>query len=90
MARYILHLRSEGKSPGAISSVYSDLQAAGILVINYDYPKGKKAAKVLELFSDPPGTIEFERKFSDSPNAIARYKRNLNGFARFLKTENTQ
>lgn len=85
MARYILHLRSEGKSPRTLSSVYSDLQAAGMLVIAYDYPKGKKAAKILELFSDPPWTIEFERKFSDSPNAIARYERNLKGFARFLK-----
>ncbi len=85
MARYILHLRSEGKSPRTLSSVYSDLQAAGLLVITYDYPKGKKAAKVLELFSNPPWTIEFERKFSDSPNAIARYDRNLKGFARFLK-----
>ena len=74
MARYLLHLRSEGKSPRTLSSVYSDLQAAGMLVIAYDYPKGKKAAKVLELFSYPPWTIEFKRKFSDSPNAIARYE----------------
>jgi hypothetical protein len=51
----------------------------------YDYPKGKKAAEVLVLFSDPPWTIEFERKFSDSPIAIARYERNLKGFAHFLK-----
>lgn len=85
MAHYILHLRSQGKSPRTLSSVYSDLQAAGMLVIAYDYPKGKKAPKVLELFSDPPWTIEFKRKFSDSPNAIARYERNLKGFARFLK-----
>ncbi len=88
MARYILHLRSEGKSPRTLSCVYSDLQAAGMLVMAYDYPKGKKAAKVLELFSYPPWTIEFKRKFSDSPNAIARYKRNLEGFARFLKKSN--
>lgn len=85
MARYLLHLRSEGKSPRTLSGVYSDLQAAGMLVIMYDYPKGKKAAEVLELFSDPPWTIEFERKFSDSPGAIARYERNLKGFAHFLK-----
>jgi len=85
MARYLVHLRSEGKSPRTLSGVYSDLQAAGMLVIMYDYPKGKKAAEVLELFSDPPWTIEFERKFSDSPGAIARYERNLKGFAHFLK-----
>ena len=84
MARYILHLRSEGKSPRALSGVYSDLQAAAMLVIAYDYPTGKNAAEVLNLFSYPPWTIEFKRKFSDSPNAIARYERNLKGFARFL------
>ena len=85
MARYLLHLRSEGKSPRTLSGVYSDLDAAGMLVIMYDYPKGKKAAEVLVLFSDPPWTIEFKRKFSDSPSAIARYERNLKGFAHFLK-----
>ena len=85
MARYILYLRSEGKSPRTLSGVYSDLQAAGMLVIAYDYPTGKKAAEVLNLFSYPPWTIEFKRKFSDSSNAIARYERNLKGFASFLK-----
>jgi len=85
MARYLLFLRSEGKSSRTLSGVYSDLEAAGMLVIGYDYPKGKKAAEILNLFSYPPWTIEFKRKFSDSPNAIARYKRNLKGFARFLK-----
>lgn len=88
MARYILHLRSEGKSPRYLSGIYSDLQAAGMLVISYDYPEGKNAEEVLELFSSPPWTIEFRRKFSDSPNAVARYERNLEGFARFL--ENNQ
>lgn len=85
MARYILHLRSEGKSQRTLSGVYSDLQAAGILVIMYDYPKKKDKAEILGLFSDPPWTIEFERKFSDSPNTIARYERNLKGFACFLE-----
>lgn len=85
MARYMLYLRSEGKSPRTLSGVYSDLEAAGMLVIAYDYPTGKKAAEVLNLFSYPPWTIEFKRKFSDSSNAIARYERNLKGFARFLK-----
>lgn len=85
MARYLLHLRSEGTSSRTLSGVYSDLQAAGMLVMSYDYPKGKKAVKVLELFSDPPWTIEFKRKFSDSSNAVARYERSLRGFARFLE-----
>ncbi len=90
MARYLLHLRSEGKSQRTLSGVYSDLEAAGMLVIIYDYPKGKKKAEILDLFSDPPWTIEFRRKFSDSPNAIARYERNLKGFARFLKTSGSK
>ena len=85
MARYILYLRSEGKSPRTLSGVYSDLEAAGMLVISYDYPREGKAEKILALFSDPPWTFEFKRKFSDSPNAIARYERNLKGFARYLK-----
>ena len=86
MARYILYLRSEGKSSRTLSGVYSDLEAAGMLVISYDYPTKAKAAEILDLFSAPPWTIEFKRKFSDSPNAIARYERNLKGFARFLKS----
>jgi hypothetical protein len=85
MARYLMHLRSEGTSPRALSGVYSDLEAAGMLVIMYDYPKGKKEAEILDLFYDPPRTTQFKRKFSDSPNAIARYERNLKGFARFLE-----
>ena len=85
MARYILHLRSEGKSSRTLSGVYSDLEAAGMLVISYDYPEEGKAAEILDLFSSPPWTLEFKRKFTDSPNAVARYERNLKGFARFLK-----
>ena len=85
MARYLLYIRLDGKSPRTLSGVYSDLQAAGMLVMMYDYPKRKKAIDVLELFYDPPWTIEFKRKFSDSPNAVTRYKSNLKGFARFLK-----
>jgi hypothetical protein len=90
MARYLLHLRSEGKSQRTLSGVYSDLQAAGMLVMMYDYPRGKKKADILDLFSDPPWTIEFRRKFSDSHNAIARYDRNLKGFARYLKVSGSE
>ena len=85
MSRYLLHLRSQGKSTRTLSGVHLDLQAAGILVIKYDYPRDKNAAEILDLFSSPPWTIEFKRIFSDSPNAITRYKRNLKGFARFLE-----
>ena len=86
MARYILYLQSEGKSPRILSGVYSDLQAAGMLVMSYDYPQEGTASEILDFFSFPPWTIEFKRKFSDSSNAIARYERNLEGFANFLKS----
>ena len=87
MARYVLYLRSEGKSPRTLSGVYSDLQSAGMLVMSYDDPEeGTTSSEILDLFSSPPWTIEFKRKFSDSPNAIARYERNLEGFARFIET----
>ena len=85
MARYILYLRSVGKSPRTLSGVYSDMQAAGMLVMSYDDPEEGTASEILDLFSFPPWTIEFKRKFSDSPNAMARYERNLEGFASFLK-----
>lgn len=86
MACYILYLQSEGKSPRILSGVYSDLQAAGMLVMSYDYPQEGTSSEILDLFSFPPWTIEFKRKFSDSSNAIARYERNLEGFANFLKS----
>lgn len=85
MARYIIYLQSEGKSPRTLSGVYSNLQAAGMLVMSNDYPEEGTASEILDLFSFPPWTIEFKRKFSDSPNAISRYERNLEGFSNFLK-----
>jgi hypothetical protein len=85
MAHYLVYLRSEGKSERTLSGAYMDLQAAGMLVIGYDYYELKGGAELLDLFSDPPWTLEFERKFTDSPDALARYERNLRGFARFLK-----
>lgn len=82
MARYLSHLRASGSSPRALSAVCSDLNAAGHLVLMYDAPRGKK---VLEHFAWPPWDFEFERKFTDSPALAARYRRSLEGFARFLK-----
>ena len=55
-----------------------------MLVMMYDAPKGKNAERILSHFDTPPWRFEFARKFSDSANAIARYERSLNGFARFL------
>ena len=83
MARYLAHLRASGRSPRALSAVRSDLNAAAHLVLTYDAPKG---GRVLTHFDHPPWEFEFRRKFSDSPTLVARYRRNLEGFARFLKS----
>lgn len=85
MARYTLHLKSQGASSRKLSEVYTDLNAAGMLVMMYDVPKGKNAERILSWFDGPPWIREFERKFSDSSSAIARYERNLEGFGRFLQ-----
>ncbi len=84
MARYTLHLKSQGASPRKLSEVYDDLNSAGMLVMMYDAPKGKNAERILSRFDGPPLTFVFERKFSDSSRAIARYEKNLEGFGRFL------
>lgn len=85
MAQYTLHLKSQGASPRRLSEVYDDLNSAGMLVMMYDAPKGKNAERILELFAGPPWIFAFERKFTDSSSAIARYERNLEGFGRFLQ-----
>jgi hypothetical protein len=85
MARYTLYLKSQGAPSRKMSAVYDDLNAAGMLIMMYDAPKGRNAKKVLGNFYDPPWRYEFSRKFSDSPNAVTRYKRNLKGFSRFLQ-----
>jgi len=33
----------------------------------------------------PPWDFEFERKFTDRPALVERYRRSLEGFARFLR-----
>jgi hypothetical protein len=82
MARYLVHLRTRGASPRTLSGVRSDLNAAGHLVLMYDAPRGKR---VLEHFYGPPWELAFKRKFTDRPALVARYRRSLEGFARFLK-----
>jgi hypothetical protein len=54
MARYTLHLKSQGVSPRKLSGVYDDLNAAGMLVMMYDAPKGKNAERILSHFDAPP------------------------------------
>ena len=62
MARYTLHLKSQGASPRKLSEVYDDLNAAGMLVVMYDAPKGKNAERILSRFDGPPWVREFEGK----------------------------
>ena len=82
MSRYLAHLRASGIAPRTLSGIRADLNAAGHLVLIYDAPKGNR---ILEHFDGPPWTFEFKRKFSDSPALVARYRRSLDGFARFLR-----
>ncbi len=84
MARYILHLKADGTSPRTLTGICSDLQAASMLVFMYDAPN---AGRALDRFSGVPFTLEYERKFTDSPNLVARYERSLQGFARFLSAQ---
>ena len=82
MARYLAHLRATGTSPRTLSGVSSDLNAAGHLVLSYGAPEGER---ILEHFYGPPWEIEFRHRFTDRPALVARYRKNLEGFARFLK-----
>lgn len=82
MAQYLAHLRATGTSPRTLSGVGSDLNAAGHLVLMYGT---RKSNRILEHFAAPPYSFEFERKFTDSTTLVARYRRNLDGFARFLR-----
>ena len=81
MARYLAHLRATGTSPRTLTGVCSDLNVAGHLVLMYGTRKNNR---VLENFVEPPHCYELERKFTDSPALVARYRRNLDGFTRFL------
>lgn len=55
MARYTIHLKSQGASSRKLSGVYDDLNSAGMLVMMYDAPKGKNTERILSLFDAPPG-----------------------------------
>jgi len=81
MARFTLHLEEQGASHRKMSAVYSDLNAAGMLLFMYERPQAKDA---LRFFRHPPLTFEFCRKFTDSPRALSRYEKNLTHFASFL------
>ena len=80
MACYTWHLKSQGASPRAISAKYGDLNALGYLVLAYDAPKGKEVLNHLW-----PWDYEYSRKFSDAPRILARYKRTIEDFSRFVR-----
>ncbi len=62
--------------------VYSDLNAAGLLLMYEDRPKGKA---VLHTFEFGPSEYAFQRRISDSPHALARFKSTWAAFASFLR-----
>lgn len=65
-----------------LTGVCADLNAAGQLVVMYGM---LEANRIMEQFAAPPYRFEFERKLTDRPALVARYCRNLDGFARFLR-----
>jgi hypothetical protein len=82
MARHLVHLRTTGTSPRTLTGVCADLNSAGQLVVMYGM---LEANRIMEQFAAPPYRFEFERKITDRPALVARYCRNLDGFARFLR-----
>lgn len=82
MARHLAHLRATGTSPRTLTGVCADLNAAGQLVVMYGM---LEANRIMEQFAAPPYPFEFERKVTDRPALVARYGRNLDGFARSLR-----
>lgn len=82
MARFLMHLKAGGASPRRSSVVRTDLNAAGLLVMCCDAPKGKA---VLDCFAGGPPEYEFRRKISDSSKALERFRSTWNGFASFLR-----
>ncbi len=82
MARFTMHLKARGSSPRTMSGVYGDLNVAGLLVMDYDAPKGKG---VLDSFGSGPSEYTFRRKISDSPHALAHFRSTWKAFARFLR-----
>ncbi len=82
MARFTMHLKALGASPRTLSGIYGDLNAAGMLVMCYDAPKGRD---VLDSFGRGPSDYDFRRQISDSPHAWARFRSTCAAFARFLR-----
>ncbi|WP_045222985.1 AAA family ATPase [Desulfonatronum thioautotrophicum] len=90
MARYLVHLRAEGKSARKISEVIDDLEIAGLFLVQLEVPKVSKRLNLAKLFAFPPNTTDFKRAFIDSDIALDRYESNLKGFVDFLKKDADQ
>jgi hypothetical protein len=73
MARYTLQPREQGVSPRSMSGIYSDLDAAGMLVFMYDAPK---VGTVLSCCDYPPWEIEFRHKISATARKLLKYLEN--------------
>jgi hypothetical protein len=56
-----------------LTGVCSDLNIAGHLVLMYGMLKNHR---IMEHFAEPPYCFELERKFTDRPPLVARYRRN--------------
>ncbi|MCK5689148.1 hypothetical protein KAI87_07755 [Myxococcota bacterium] len=84
MARYLYYLRSIGKPQRTLSGIRSDLNIAGLLVARHNSNDISESDNVLEYFHTPPREAEFRREFTDSAALSKRYRRSLEGFARFL------
>jgi len=84
MARFIQHLKKQGKSPRSLSGVYSDLSALGMLNFGYDYDDltGETVLRSLTACQ-----YEFNRKFSCSEKESRRYERTYQQFCKFLAAE---
>ena len=80
MARFLQELDGQGTSPRTIRGICDDLQAIGFLTFRYDSPK---AAAVLDSVS--ADIHNYQRKFTDAPNIVARYERTVARFQRFLQ-----
>jgi hypothetical protein len=82
MARFMMHMKVQGASPRTVSGVRRDLNAAGVLVMCCDAPRGRA---VLDSIDGGPSDYEFRRKISDSPRALARFRSTWEAFATFLR-----
>ena len=82
MARFLSQLRAGGSSARALSQVRGELNAAGLLVMSSDAPKGQS---VLRSFAAGPDQYEYRRKFTDSAPAWHRFSSTWRAFATFLR-----